>query len=97
MKRFNCIAAFALWTCSFVGGLAWFVIWAQLMRYNVQSASVMAISRLSGLIPLLVVTWSWALRNMDYRYRTFRATAMWGSAGFGLLMLVLGVLAQLRN
>lgn len=89
--------SFLMWTCAFVGALFWFPVWSMFLRSYVHGEPGRAVSELSGLIPLVVITWGWTLRNRADKYPTFRKAVLFCSVGFGLLMLCASGYVHLRG
>mgnify|MGYP007014264341 CR=1 FL=1 len=96
-SRIGRVVSFFVWMFAFVGGFACFTVWALFMRNYVHADAARAVSGIIGLAPLLVVTWAWALRNLDYRYRILRSAVMWCGAVLGFFMLTAIALIHMKN
>ena len=89
--------AFLIWTCAYLGALSWFVVWSVFWRNYVHSEAARIVAGLTGLIPLLVLTWAWALRDRVDRHPVFRKAFFYCSASLGLLMLCGSVYVHIRG
>ena len=89
--------AFFTWVFAFVGALFWFAFWSMLLRNYVHGKAATAVSGLSGLIPLVIVTWAWSLRERVDKHRVFRKAVLFSSGEFGLAMLCASAYMQIRK